>query len=272
MMRITHACVLSVLCSIPLFCQVPVVGNNGVVNGASFDNTAPAELAPGGLLSIFGTQLADSIQFGDTVPLSNTIENVTVSFNGIPAGLTYVSPGQINAQLPWNVLSAGATSGIATLTVTRDGVMSAPAVVNVAAVGPGVFSIPPAAGNAVAVINGDPNGAVAAPAGSIPGLATHPAAVGDILIVYATGLGAVDSPIDNGAAPGINTRHTLATPTVLIGGQTAQVLFSGLSPQFPGVNQLNVVIPAGVTPGDAVPFQLQMGNVTTTNKVTIAIH
>ncbi len=271
-MRFIRGCILSILCCSPMFCQIPVVGNNGVVNGASFDNTTPIELAPGALLSIFGTQLADAIQFGDTVPLSNNIENVTVSFNGIPAGLTYVSPGQINAQLPWNVLVDGSTNGIATLTVTRDGVMSAPTVINVAATAPGVFSIPAGVGNAVAVINNDPQGAVAAPEGSIPGLATHPAAVGDILIVYATGLGPVDVPIDNGAAPGSQLRNTLAVPKVLIGGQTAQVLFSGLSPQFPGVNQLNVMIPAGVSPGDAVPLQLQMGNITTTNKVTIAIH
>jgi uncharacterized protein (TIGR03437 family) len=58
---------------------------------------------------------------------------------------------------------------------------------------------------------------------------------------------------------------------VLIGGLPAKVLFSGLSPQFVGVNQVNVMVPNGVTFGDAVPLQVQVGAVTTSNKVTIAV-
>jgi uncharacterized protein (TIGR03437 family) len=60
-------------------------------------------------------------------------------------------------------------------------------------------------------------------------------------------------------------------PVVLIGGVQAQVAFSGLSPEFPGVNQINVVVPQGVTPGNAVPLQLQVGGITSTDQVTIAI-
>ena len=59
-------------------------------------------------------------------------------------------------------------------------------------------------------------------------------------------------------------------PTVLIGGVEAQVPFSGLAPEFVGVNQLNVVVPSGVMPG-VVPIQLRMGGITTTDQVTIAI-
>ena len=65
--------------------------------------------------------------------------------------------------------------------------------------------------------------------------------------------------------------HAITTPVVLIGGVSAHVDFAGLSPQFPGVNQVNVVIPAGVAPGDAVPLQLQLGGITTTDRVTIAV-
>jgi uncharacterized protein (TIGR03437 family) len=57
----------------------------------------------------------------------------------------------------------------------------------------------------------------------------------------------------------------------MIGGVPAQVLFSGLTPQFTGVNQVNIVVPSGVSPGNAVPLQIQAGTVTTTNQVTIAI-
>jgi uncharacterized protein (TIGR03437 family) len=52
---------------------------------------------------------------------------------------------------------------------------------------------------------------------------------------------------------------------------SAPVEFSGLSPQFVGVNQLNVRVPAGVTPGNTVPLQISIGGLTSTNQVTIAV-
>jgi len=66
-------------------------------------------------------------------------------------------------------------------------------------------------------------------------------------------------------------RSTNTSPQVPIGGVPAQVLFSGLSPQFVGVNQINVVVPQGTATGDAVPLQIQIGGITTSDKVTIAL-
>ena len=60
--------------------------------------------------------------------------------------------------------------------------------------------------------------------------------------------------------------------TVLVGGVSAKIQFAGLAPQFPGVYQLNFIVPDGVTPGDAVPLQIQIeGGGTSTDKVTLAI-
>jgi uncharacterized protein (TIGR03437 family) len=58
---------------------------------------------------------------------------------------------------------------------------------------------------------------------------------------------------------------------VLIGGISANVQFSGLSPQFVGLNQINVQVPTGVSPSDTVPIQIKIGSMTTSNKVTIAV-
>jgi uncharacterized protein (TIGR03437 family) len=66
-------------------------------------------------------------------------------------------------------------------------------------------------------------------------------------------------------------RYSTTVPTVLIGGREAQVLYSGLSPQFPAVNQLNIVVPDGLAPGNQVPLQLRIGGVTTSEQITIAI-
>ena len=253
-----------------LWCQTPAIATGGVLNGATFDKTAGAPLAPGQLVSIFGTDLASQLQGNDTVPLSTSLaDKVSVTFNGVTAGLDFVSPTQVNAQLPWNVLSNGASTGTASVVVTRNGVSSAQAMINIAASAPGIFTIPPGGGWAVA-INSDSS--LAAPAGAISGINTHPAKTGDVLIIYATGLGQVDTAIANGGIPDSGkVVNTMVMPTVLIGGVPAQVFFSGLTPQFPGVNQLNVQVPAGVPSGtQALQLQINGGPLTPAN-ATIAI-
>jgi uncharacterized protein (TIGR03437 family) len=272
-MKFARTCILSVFCVGAAFCQTPVIVAGGVLNAASFDKTAGANLAPGQLVSIFGSDLASGLQSNDTVPLSTSLsDSVSVTFNGIQAGLDFVSPGQINAQLPWNVLPGGAGTGTATVVVTRNGTASAQAVINIGATAPGIFSVSFGTGYAIAINSAD--GQLAAPAGGIPGLLTHPAKAGDVLIVYTTGLGPVDIPITNGGIPptGPPFANTVARPTVLIGGVPAQVAFSGLTPQFPGVNQLNVVVPAGVTAGASIPLQIQVsGGALSRADVVIAV-
>jgi uncharacterized protein (TIGR03437 family) len=249
--------------------QTPSIDSGGVLNGASFDKTPGVPLAPGQLISIFGSNLAASLTLNDTVPLSTTLaDSVSVTVNGVTAGLDFVSATQINAQLPWNVLPSGTTAGTASVVVTRNGNSSTPVTINVGPFAPGVFSDPAGAGCAIAINYSD--GSLACPAGSIPGLTTHPAKSGDLLIIYATGLGAVNVAVANGATPS-QTATTTTTPVVLIGGVQASVPFSGLTPQYPGVYQLNVIVPSGVASG-VVPLQLQFNEgAATTSAVTIAI-
>ncbi len=245
--------------------QTPSIFAGGVLNGASF--VKGQGVAPGSLVSIFGTELAAGLTQNDTVPLSTKLSNVSVTFNNIPAGLYFVSGGQINAQIPWDVMAADATSGKITTVVTRNGVPSPPLDVDFLPVAPGIFYLPDFGGWAIA-INAD--GSLAAPTGSIPGINTHPASVGDGLALLATGLGAVDTPLPNGAASLDKLRNAKVIPTVLVGGQSATVFFAGLAPQFPGVNQVNFSIPAGL--GTAtVPLQLRANNITTPDVVKIAV-
>ncbi len=247
--------------------QTPVVQTGSVLNAASFDRTQV--VTPGSLVSIFGTELAAGLQQADSIPLSNSLGGVTVSFNGIPAPILFVSQGQINAQLPWNVLGqSGTLSGTVNVVVTRGTVSSQPAQVQVGPFSPGIFSTQFGVGQAIAI---NLNGSLAAAAGSIQGLTTEPAAIGSTIIILATGMGAVDVPIASGANSVDALRTNTTRPEVLIGGIPAAVAFSGLAPQFVGVNQLNVVVPAGVTPGNTVPIQIRVGGITTTNQATIAV-
>jgi uncharacterized protein (TIGR03437 family) len=259
------------------FAQSPVVAPGGVLNGASFDKTAGAPVAPGALISIFGTDLSAASLSADTVPLSTSLSSVTVTFNGIAAPLKDVvhnaaNGDQINAQVPWEVLPAGTASGTAQVVVSRNGVTSAPMSVPLAASAPGIFSVSFGVGQAIAYGNSD--GQIAAAAGSIPGLTTHPAKIGDptTLVILATGLGPVNPPVKTGDKVTDGGLHpTVTTPTVLVGGVPADVKFAGMTPQFVGVYQINIVIAAGTPVGNAVPLQIRIGNVTTTDKVTIAV-
>ena len=253
------------------FAQTPALVENGIVNAASF---ARQPVAAGSLVSLFGTNLASKLALADSIPLSTSLGDVTVTFNGVPAPLLAVIPGgggnpdQINAQLPWNVLPPGTDTGPASVVVTAGGASSPAQTVQVGPASPGIFSLQFGVGNAIAI---NPDGTLAAPAGSIPGLPTHPAKTGDPLIILATGLGAVDPPVDSGAASLDQLRTAKTTPTVLVGGISAQVIFAGMSPQFVGVNQINIVVPANAPAGDAVPLQIQVGDITTTDKVTVAL-
>jgi uncharacterized protein (TIGR03437 family) len=247
--------------------QTPEVFEGGVVNGASF--AAGQQVTPGSLVSIFGNQFAAESAFADTVPLSNQLGNVSVTFNGIPAPLHAVHAGQINTQLPWSLLPAGMDAVVAEVVVTRGGVTSAPRNVQVARFSPGIFTVNFGIGQAIAINFPDPT--LAAPRGSIPGLETRPARMGDTVILLGTGLGDVDVPMEDGNNSLDQLRWTTNKPEVLIGGVPVKVEFHGMSPQFVGVNQVNIVIDQEVPKGDAVPIQFRLGGITSTDQATIAI-
>ena len=264
-MRWLNAGFLFVVLTSALFGQTPKIADNGVLNGATFQQGEP--VTPGALISIFGTELSSSIASADTIPFSTTLAGVSVTLSNqsqsFQAPLSYVQPTQINAQVPWNLLP-GASPSTFNLVVTLNGVASPPVQVSVGPFSPGIFAI----NGRAAIANVDHT--FAWPVGLLPGAPSHPAKPGDVVIMYATGLGAVDSPVQDGAASLDRLRNTLVKPVVLIGGISANVLFSGLSPQFPGVNQLNVVVP-NVAASDNVPVQLQIGGITTSNAITIAV-
>jgi uncharacterized protein (TIGR03437 family) len=244
--------------------QTPVVSPGGVVDAAA----GSSPVAPGGLVSIFGSNLASALAVADTIPISTSLGNVSVTFNGISAPLLFVSTGQVNAQLPWDVLSSG-TVGTANLVVTSNGKPSTSIGVPVGPFSPGIFST-----GTQAIAYGNSDGLIAAAAGAIPGLTTHPAKINDptTLVILATGLGAVNPPVQTGSNVTDGQVHsTTTTPTVTVGNVAAQVFFSGMSPQFVGVYQLNIVIAPGTPTGDKIPLQISMGGVTTPNTITIAV-
>jgi 6-phosphogluconolactonase len=240
---------------------LPSVPAIGTVNDAGF--TAGMAVAPGSIAASFGSALAAGNTVFNTLP-PVTLGGSSVLFNGTTAApLYYTSAGQINMQIPWEV--AGMRRAFATFTAA--GGTSTPTTVSIAPFAPGVFTLN-AAGQGATVIN---TGEVAAPSGSIPGLATRPAIAGDYLTIYCTGLGTVtNQPATGAAAPLKPLSETITAPTVTIGGVPAKVTFSGLTPTYVGLYQVNVQVLAGVPSGSAVPLILSIGG-QHSNTTTIAV-
>jgi uncharacterized protein (TIGR03437 family) len=263
-----------------IFGQTPVISNGGIVDAAEFAAGRP--VSAGNIVAIFGSNLATQLTVTDTVTLSTTLGNVSVTFNGFNAAMQFVSPGQINAQIPWNVLPPG-QNGTVNAVVTSAGQSSAPMPVTINQFGPGVYA---ASGHAFAINAQDPNSvryaSFAAPVNTfgtgcdqtpLPSSCVYkafPAQTGDILLVYVGGLGPVDNPVETGQlpAPGVISRTT-TIPTVLVNNVPAEVLYSGMS-SFVGVYQINMKVPPGAT-GGALPLQVQIGGITTTPATTIAV-
>ena len=217
----------------------PNLGTGGAVNGASF--TAGGPVAPGSIFSIFGTNLASQAGGSTAVPLSTTLVSTSVSVAGALAPLYYVSPGQINAQIPF-----ATATGAQPVTVTVNGLESNTITVPVAASAPGIF-----------LYNG--NYAVAQNANySIIG-PNNPTTEGNVIIVYATGEGAVSNqPATGAAAPASPTAQASLVVTATIGGKNAPVQYAGLSAGFVGLLQVNLQTPTGLTAGD-YPMVITIG-------------
>lgn len=214
------------------------IGAGAVVNAATFQQRA---LAPGSLVSMFGVNL----------------NGATVRFNGVPAPILYASSSQLNLQVPWELQGMSTTS----VTVTGNSIGTELESVPVALSDPGIFSLGAPQGG---------QGAIENVAGAVVN-ANSPAHAGDYILIFATGLGAVTpSPPTGVAAIASPLSRLYVYPAATIGGVPAPVYFAGLAPGFVGLYQVNVQVPPGVAPGDAVPVVLSVGT-TASNTVTIAV-
>ncbi|MGE5646285.1 MAG: S8 family serine peptidase [Acidobacteriota bacterium] len=235
---------------------VPTIDAGGVVNGASWQekNGSLPAISPGSYLSIFGHALADyEAKFDwylpkDYVYLPVSLAGVSVSFDSgdvsVPGHLSYVSPGQINVQVPWELQGRSSASMKVTVGDSRSAVYT----VKLADAAPGIFEFDPyQTGQVWAAAqhaNTQPYTDIGPP---------KPAKSGEWIVVWATGLGPVKKqPASGDVAP--SGRENLA-PTVLpvsvtIGGKAVTEFdFAGLSPNYIGLYQINLKVPEGVPPG-----------------------
>jgi uncharacterized protein (TIGR03437 family) len=195
----------------------------GVSNGASFQQA----FAPGMILSVFGSQLAPSTQSAESVPLPSSLVGVSATVNGVPAPLYFVSPGQINLQVPYET-----GVGTAVLGINKGGTVGS-FTFPVSATGPGVFTDPNHAGVLLPIAS-----------------AKH----GDTILAFVTGDGLVSTSLPTGASPFQATPLDLLPAPMLplsvtVGGVAAKIAFAGIPAGLAGATQINFVIPDSAPPG-----------------------
>jgi uncharacterized protein (TIGR03437 family) len=238
----------------------PAPASAGASNAASGMGLSPRSIA-----SLYGTNLASVIAVADVAPpLPFSLGGTTMTVAGNPVPFFFVSPGQINFQVPFVTISgptqvpvtinAGLLSGSSTLTLTP--------------YSPALFTTNQGGtGQAAALISG--TASIAAPAGAFPG--SRPAKKGEFVSLYGTGLGDVrNRPALGSPSPSSPLATTLATPTVTVGGVPATVSFSGLAPGFVGEYQVNIQVPDNAPTGDAVAVVVSIGGLNS-NTATIAV-
>ena len=241
----------------------PVISVGGIANAASYAAGGPPNgLAQGSFFSIFGTNLGPDPYQKAGYPLPASLGNVTVQIiaggNTYNAYLVFVSSVQINGLIPSNV-----PLGNAQITVTFNGLTSAPASVLISKTSFGAF-FQQVGGNNVAVAQN-----VASATNYPLNLASSPAMPNQIVILWGTGLGALNGP-DN-VAPGNNAADMTNVPvTITVGGLPAQRLYAGRQAQSSAVDNIYFTLPANPPLGCNIPVAVTAGGVPA-NTTTIAI-
>jgi len=232
--------------SFDAFIRPPVI--SAITNSASFAEP----VAPGALISVFGENLAPLTTRAGVLPLPTFLSDSCMTVNNLPIPLIFLSPGQINGQLPFEI------SGSATAMVHTPGGVSDPFTFQAPAAAPALFrsTFGGQADPAIPMIFRALN--------SEPVTVTNPVRRGEVIYMFGNGFGRVTPLLASGAAaPATTLFSTLLTPTVTIGGRAATVLFSGLVPGLVGLNQLNVRVPDDTPLGFNIPLQITAAGVST---------
>jgi uncharacterized protein (TIGR03437 family) len=228
---------------------LPAVNGNGVVNASS--NQVGQGLAPGSYISIYGAYLADALVFSPTLSLPVSLGTVSVSFDGgglsLPGHISFVSPGQVNVQIPWEFQGQSSVQ----MTVWLSYIPSAVYTVPLNTYSPGIFEFSD---------NGHPS-AAATDANGVVFTQANPAKRGQTIVLYVNGMGPVDhQPPSGEPTPAPPPLANTVLPTVTIGNIAAHVDFSGLSPGWVGLYQVNVHVPQNAATGPQ-PIVVSIGGV-----------
>jgi minor extracellular serine protease Vpr len=256
----------------------PQIVDNGVRDAASL--LVPARFAPGSYVSIFGAGLSESTAVFRTPYLPLSLAGVSVSFDvpsadiHAPGHVSFVSDGQINVQIPWEL--AGADSAIMKVTLSNSASRSVrndngrlatfrtqTITVPIGPHSPAFFEYREAASGRTLAAAIDEQYRVIT--------SGNPARPGKIVQFFMNGLGGVidgSRPASGEISPPTPLARTTMNPEVSIGGMPARVEFSGLAPLNVGLYQVNCVLPAGLASG-IQSVELAIGGVTARSSIVV---
>jgi uncharacterized protein (TIGR03437 family) len=226
---------------------------SSVVNAADGNKA----VAPGGLISVYGQQMAPVNIATKEIPLPTALGESCLMINGVPLPMLFVSTGQINGQLPFNV------DGNATMTLHTPGGVSDNFNFQILPAAPSVFRTGTAGPNTglASIIRAD-DGQLVTP--------TNPVHYNDTIVIYATGLGRTSPAVDSGLpAPEDELSYATIAPQVTLGGKDLTVLYAGLVPGAIGLYQINAAVPGGVPQGLDIPLVITQAGTSTTLSVRV---
>ncbi len=232
----------------------PVLNPGGTLN--AFVPVVGSPLAPGMIVQIYGSNLASQVTIGSTIPLLTSLNETSVVIGGSAAPLYYVSPGQINAQVPFE-LAQGASYQVI---VNANGALSTPIPIQLASDAPGIAAF--ASGGIIAEHGAD---------GSLVTEAA-PAAPGEYIVFFVSGMGLTTNPVASGqASPGSpNLAQPIDQATLMLNGANVPVSFAGLTPTLVGLYQVDFQVPANTPNGDLQLVLTQTGG--QSNMTVLPVH
>jgi uncharacterized protein (TIGR03437 family) len=222
---------------------VPYIAPAGILNGVGV--TPTSSVAPGSIISIFGQSLAPTVLVGPENPMSQLLNGVTVSVNDLILPLMFVSPQQINAELPsslapgnytLNIQSAGQPTITGTFTAVRNA--------------PGLFFQTINSVNYAMAMHGD---------GSMVTTAS-PAAAGETISLLGTGFGPYEQPVLDGFFPPSPPPAVSDSVLLSVGGANPSST-STAAPGFSGIDLTQFQVPTGLTSGTSVPVLVTINGV-----------
>lgn len=222
--------------------EAPIYSADSLVNSA--DNQS-GWLAPNAIATLYGKNLAYATRtlgpadiLGGVLPTVLATTGVRVLINGLPGNPYYVSPTQINFLIPPNLLP-----GPATVQLVIDGLAGPPVSVTLGIASPALFQL-----DQQDVIAIRPDGSLITPAAS--------AQPGDVVVLYATGLGQTVPPVGYGELPAsAASLKMLSDFQVWLDGNSVDpsaIGYAGVAPGFPGLYQINLTLPVSTGPNPEI--------------------
>ncbi len=259
--------------SIPVSFLVTTQAGPQIAIGGVVDNAVGiGPISPGDIAVAYGSNFTSATPQGaQSTPIATNLAGVQVLVNGTAAPIYFISPNQIDFQVPYST-----TAGTADIQVVNNGTPGNTVSVTVAAVEPKILVFLGYSGQPPIIVN-YADGSIATTDSGFTALPAHAASPGDTLIMYAIGLGQTSPAATTGAAASSSTLETInpANATITLGGGFITTVpikpaFVGLAPGFVGLYQINFTLPSNAPVGSSIPVMLTV-NGAQSNPVNIAI-